>query len=105
MIQTTALCARLLLLLSCLTVAGCLGPNPWTVDPYADCRSLGLTPGSMRFSECLLASKDVQGVRRDAIGTTAQKSSAEMDALAAQKLQTRSCNPTTGLCTSGALPQ
>jgi hypothetical protein len=82
-----------------------MGPNPWTVDPNADCRSLGLTPGTMRFNECLLASKELQGVRRDAITTTPQKSSAEIDALAAQKLQTRSCNPSTGLCSTGLLQQ
>jgi hypothetical protein len=99
--RITKLFACILLPCSCLLLTGCMGPNPWTVDPYADCRSLGLAPGTLRFSECLLASKDVQGMRRDALTTTTQKSAADMDSLAAQRLQTRSCSPTTGLCTSG----
>lgn len=105
--RTKSLFFRLLLLCLCLLAAGCMmtGPNPWTVDPHADCRSLGLTPGSMRFNECLLASKDLQAGRTDAISTSTQKSNADIDALAAQKLQTRACNPTTGLCGSGLLQQ
>jgi hypothetical protein len=94
--RITILCARLLLPCLCLATAGCMGPNPWTVDPYADCRSLGLIPGTMRFEECLLVNKELQAGR--AAPATPQKSSADSDAAASQRLQTRACDPTTGLC-------
>jgi hypothetical protein len=88
----------------CLMTAGCLGPNPWTVDPQADCRSAGLTPGSTRFNECVLLNKDLQGGRPD-LATTPQKTNADGASLAAQRFQTRSCDPTTGICASSLLQQ
>ncbi len=94
--------ARLLLTCLCLMTGGCMGPNPLTVDPHADCRSMGLTPGSTRYNECVLVSKDLQLGGKEA---PTQKSIAEIDAMNAQRLQPRSCDPTTGLCSSNLLRQ
>lgn len=81
-----------------------MGPNPWTTDPYADCRSMGLTPGSTRFEQCVLVNKDMQSERKDL--TAAQhKTGADFGSLSAQSLQSRACDPSTGICASTLLRQ
>lgn len=82
-----------------------MGPNPWTDDPVTECRSMGLTPGSSSFNECMLLSKEMQLGRNDPGAATSQKPSGEAEALAAQKYQSRSCNMSTGVCAPALLKQ
>jgi hypothetical protein len=77
----------LLLLGSMLPLAACLGPNPWTVDPAAECRAAGVTPGTERFDECMLVQKAVQKTARPSDERTG----------------IRACDMATGQCGPGVM--